>query len=101
MMKGLWGVTMLSLVTALTACAGGGGSGVYHHHYGHSPWRGYYDRPIVVVPPNGDLEAVPPIHYPEGDLEAVPLPEPSPNIPDMGMPDDSFEDFDFGAFDLY
>lgn len=89
---------LLGLVTLLTACNGAGGYVAYRSHYGPGPWGPYWDRyddrRIIVVPPDrgGDLEAVPPIHYPEDSLEAIP-PVHYPDI-DMGMPD-----IDIGSFD--
>lgn len=76
------------------------GVGVRHgyypgYYYGRGPFWGYGDRIIVVDPCAGD--ACGGIDPGPGGPEAVPLPEPPPDIPDMGMPD--FGGMDMGGFD--
>jgi len=86
-------VALLLVVTlVLAGCSGAtyrvsSGVGYGSTYYGHGRWDPWYDRPIYVVP--GD--------YPELPSEpiAVQLPEPPPDIPDIGG-----GDIDFGGMDF-
>lgn len=92
-----WMLTGLSLtgLFLLSACSGGFTTSMYGYHgyRDHSPFWGhhdYYRDRVAVVPPGG-------IDPPPGAIdppEAVTLPEPPPDMPDMGMPDIEIEPFD-------
>lgn len=84
---------LLGMMCGWLGACGGKGRGhthVYHGYSQHGPWwghRSYYRDRVVVVPPDSlDIDRP----------EAVQLPEPPPDIPDMGMPD---IDVDIEPFD--